>query len=504
MNQSRLLPILAAVIAGLVVVGFLRGTDKSDYDLALPSTVGQEATDGSAEVAGRYADARHATTSDGSATASRCEDCHEERVTTAARGRRTEHPVGVVVPQGARLAELLASGGRLQQEVEDGPRTVVCRSCHRPHNASEDARLIVTADEGALCVSCHADHRAARSQHPVQVSLSPAKRAAIEGIGGVAGTALSCLSCHDPHASTAGTLLRTDAAGADACRVCHAAQASALGEAGHGAQSCVACHGMHRAPPEVGKGPAAPELQDQRCMDCHAAKGSKRLIRLTGGHPMGVDVPASAEGHEGKVSCSHCHQAHSSRPNVLVRAKAGELCVECHPAQASVLGTDHDGSLAPVAGSRSGCVTCHDIHGSSARPAPPTGVNPASGRCLACHDGRTDAKTVAAWSHPGDLLLTSTGLPNRYKGPVSYFGPDGLPTEDTGIGEIACQTCHDPHRWKAGEGPAPGAVEGTEQNSFLRNQKEVIRLCSVCHDTDGRPRFRFFHGDQLRATEDAP
>ena len=503
MNDGGKLPVITAVVLALAIVGFLRGTSDSDYDLETPLTTWEHGPEGESEVAGKYKDAQIKTTSDGSEVADECSDCHPERVTDLPRGQRTEHPVDVAVPRGARLAELLASGGRLEQEVEDGPRTLVCRSCHRPHNITTDARLIVTTDEGALCVSCHADHRAAASRHPVQVLMSASTRAAIEGIGGVVGPRLTCLSCHDPHDSTAGSLLRTDARGADACRLCHDNKAAALGDRGHGGKDCVYCHGMHRASTKLGTGAAAPEAQDQPCMDCHSSeKGSRRQIELTVGHPMGIDVPEAAEGgHEGLISCSDCHVPHTSRKNVLAKANTGVLCVECHAEQASVLGTDHDGSVVGVANSKSACVACHDVHGTTERPSAPKGVNPASGRCLACHDGRTRATEVGRWDHPEGLLLTTAGLPFRYNGPVPYFGPDGRRTSNRDAGTIACQTCHDPHRWKAGESAAPGAVEGTEQNSFLRTPNDVIKLCSVCHDADARPRFLFFHGHQFRSDE---
>ncbi len=505
MKDERAWWVLGAVLVAFAMVGFLYGTSDSDYQFETPLTVWEHGPQGDAPVATTYTQERALTESDGADVASECADCHPDRVNDRSRGRRTEHPVGVVVPRGAQLAELLASGGRLEQEGEDGPRKVVCRSCHRPHNAKQDARLIVTTDEGALCVSCHADHSRTQSQHPIAVALSPTRRAAIAGIGGVAGDKLTCLSCHDPHDSSAGTLLRTNATGANACRVCHDDKASALGDTGHGAQSCIDCHGMHRASARRGEGPTAPEPQDQGCLDCHgSSKGSKLQIELTAGHPMGVDVPAGAQGHEGKVSCSDCHTPHTSRKSVLAKASAAKVCVDCHEAQASVVGTDHDGALVAVAGKSSACVTCHDVHGRSARPAAPVGPNPASARCLACHDGRTKATKVGKWSHPEGLLLTTDGLPFRYSGRVPYFGPDGERTQNRKAGEIACQTCHDPHRWRS-VGAAPGAPsDGTEQDSFLRAQDEVIQLCTVCHGVDGRPRFRFFHGDQLRGKEGAP
>lgn len=503
MRDVRAWWVLGSVLVALAIVGFLYGTSDSDYVFETPLTVWEEGPQGDAPVATTYSEERALTTSDGSEVADECSDCHPERVNDLRKGQRTEHPVDVPVPPGARLTLLLASGGRLEQAGEHGPKKVVCRSCHRPHNVTTDARLIVTTDEGALCVSCHADHRAARSKHPIQVRISAETRAAIEGVGGVADGKLTCLSCHDPHGSSAGTLLRTTATGASACGLCHDDKSSALGQKGHGAQSCIDCHGMHTASRKRGRGPPAPEPQDQGCVDCHVSgQGSTLQVELTGGHPMSVEVPLGVEGHAGMVSCSDCHTAHTGRRSVLAKAGTGKVCVHCHPDQASVVGTDHDGSVVKVAGSNSACVTCHDVHGPGRRPPAPGGVNPASGRCLACHDGRTKATQVREWTHPEGLLLTTDGLPFRYSGSVPYFGPDGRRTQNQKAGEIACQTCHDPHRWKAvGQSPR-GPSDGTEQDSFLRSQAEVIKLCTVCHGVDGRPRFRFFHGDQYREAKE--
>jgi predicted CXXCH cytochrome family protein len=505
MKEGNKLAILLAIVVGVSIIGFLRGTSDDDYDLSTPLTMWDAQTEEGIPVAPTYAGARQSTTSTGDKVASSCVDCHEERLSTARRGQRTEHPVGVEVPRGAQLADLLAQGGRLAEQ-EDGSRTLVCRTCHRPHNATEDARLIVTTDEGALCLSCHTAKSTARSLHPVSIKLTADVQAAIRSVGGVADGRLTCLSCHDPHDSTAGTLLRTDGKGANACRLCHSNKARQLGEAGHGGRSCIDCHGLHRASSLAGQGPVAPEAGDQPCVDCHVGPKAPKTQRVDprAGHPMWAEIPKAmaSEDHQGTVGCRDCHVPHSSRRAVLSEATTGAVCTACHEQEAVVVGTDHDASVVKVAGSGQTCLSCHSVHGSSSRPNPPSGVNPASGVCLSCHDGRTAARQIENWTHPKGLLLGMGGLPFRYEGAVPYFGQDGKRTKDRKVGEIACLTCHDVHRWRHGEDKKPGAVDGTEHNSFLRNHSAVAKFCAVCHGADGRPRFLFFHGERFRDLEE--
>lgn len=493
--------VVLAIVIGISASGFLYGTRGADYDLEPTLTSHEARSSDEVPTARSYAEMRGSGAEDADTkVATACVDCHPERVSTASPGARNEHPVGVQVPRGAQTAALADAGGRFDTDAE-GRQTIVCRTCHRPHNADVDARLIVTIDDGALCLSCHADHGPSRSQHPVQVPIDAKVRARIEALGGVAQGKLTCLGCHDPHDSTAGSLLRTDGSGAAACRACHDDKARALGSAGHGGQDCIECHGMHRPPEQAGTGPTAGESADQACVDCHASarKGTPQIV-LTAGHPMWQPIPdAMAEGgHTGKVGCTDCHVAHGSRAKLLAEGTTARTCTGCHTEKASVSGTDHDASLVSVAGSNATCVSCHAVHGETGRPRPPAGVNPASAMCLSCHDGRTSAKKVGEYTHPKGVLLTSTGLPFRYTGSTPYFGPDGRPTTQKGTGEIACLTCHDPHAWRHGAEDQPGAAEGTEQNSFLRDPSEVQGFCGVCHGVDARPRYRFFHGDQFR------
>lgn len=421
---------------------------------------------------------------------SQCLECHADYLDTAGPHRRKSHPVNVDLPEDADLDAL--SGGRFVEGQ------VGCMSCHAPHGGG-DQLLVLPSEDSTLCTSCHADHASGESQHPVDMELDPTARLRIVELGGVIGPGdrLGCMSCHDPHDATAGTLLRTPGAGETACGVCHGGHTGELAGGGHQDASCEGCHGMHDRPYGLGDGPRPEGVASTMCLDCHADDSANPQVHLSSMHPLGhLD--------DETVDCESCHEAHSSDPMLL---RADQDCETCHEDQSVVAGTDHDASVVPTPDSDQTCASCHDVHGSDQDllfAVPVDQGNPAEQRCLACHDGSTNATTVALWSHPEGMMLTVGGLPFRYGGPVPYYADDGHRTTDQEVGQIVCLTCHDPHRWKHDQVQAEGEVEGTEQNSFLRDPEEVISFCSVCHGTEGRPSFRFFHDEDYRDPEATP
>lgn len=431
-----------------------------------------------------------------------CMECHADYVDMEPAYRRKSHPVGLLPPELANVERLEAAGGRL----DDG--SVGCMTCHRPHGAAERRLLILPTEEGSLCLTCHADHAPGESAHPVDVKADEATRSRIRDMGGVIsedGT-LTCLSCHDPHQSVAGTLLRTAASGTNACRLCHTDEDRAMSSGGHGKESCSSCHGMHKASSRRGRGVRKPGVGPQICLDCHADGSGRPQVNLAATHPIGKKLGASDHGSlplvSGRIGCTTCHEAHGADERLLRDGSdAGKTCLECHEDKGTVRGTDHDARVVPVRDRGDTCLSCHTVHGSDNRylfATSRSGENPATGRCLACHDGSLDTTVVEHYTHPEGLLLTAQGLPFRYDGPIPYYGPDGRRTSDSGTGTITCVTCHDPHRWQHGTDSRPGAVKGSEQNSFLREPAQVIRFCTVCHGSEGRPMFRFFHRDTLR------
>ncbi|NOY24822.1 MAG: hypothetical protein GXP62_03025 [Oligoflexia bacterium] len=500
--RQRGTAVLFALVLGLSVLGFLYGTSSSNYDLVAPLTV-QPASQSTTPVAPSYAQERdHVGLSDDD-IARACTDCHKERIATSSpAGQRHEHPVGVKPPPGAHLQDLIDVGGQIRPDA-NGDLIIGCRTCHRPHNVKQDARLVVSVDDGALCLSCHIDKHSRSSKHPVSGQIRAAAAARIEAAGGlVRDGGMTCLSCHDPHDSGSAPLLRAPGGKLATCKVCHANKFHVV-DGPHSARTCIDCHGMHDAP-TLPKAATVANVGPQLCLDCHTTDATKHRIDVKASHPLGNTVTTTHEGlplRDGRIACTTCHDPHSSGSE-LIRAVPSVLCTRCHQDQASVLGTDHDAVSGTFGDDNDGtCLTCHDVHGSTADYLVKTrgkNENPAIGRCLRCHDGSTSATQVTYTTHPKGLLLTSAGLPFQYGGETPYFNASGRRTTNRKVGEITCSTCHDPHKWKHDSDEAPGAVQGSEQNSFLRDPDQTIQFCTVCHGVDARPRFRFFHTDRFR------
>lgn len=499
MENNRRVLIASFVIMAVAVIGFFIGTNRSDYDLETPLTQWEAWSGAALPAAPSYTDERSSGGDPDTEVVSSCADCHEDRIDNSRSGHRLEHPINVPLPAGADITALTAAGARMDK-TQDGRPVVICRSCHRPHNPGQPSRLVMETAEGKLCVSCHADHRSGRSLHPVSGSIDASLRGAVQALGGSSDAGLECLSCHSPHKAVSDPLLRTLSAGTNSCRSCHTSEVAALNN-GHGGQTCESCHGMHARPSHTTSTIKAGDPEDQYCVNCHVGNGgSNEKINVKAGHPMWRPFTTSMQqnGHSGTVGCTDCHSPHGNSDNLLTLSTVAETCLSCHPSKDTVVGTKHDAAVVAVAGEGNTCLSCHAVHGGSAVPKVPAGVNPASGVCLSCHDGRTNARAVTEYQHPAGVLLTVDGLPFRYTGSVPYFGPNGQRTSDHSIGEITCQTCHDVHVWQHDANAHPGTAEGNEQNSFLRDPNQVAAFCTVCHGVDGLAQFRYFHSTTYR------
>ncbi len=472
--------IFLAVVTSVAVVGFFAGTREADYAApAAPTGLVEVEVEGVPR-APSYREERGDDSKSGEVAKS-CTDCHDDLVSTERAGTRHHHPLGLPLPRGANLAALADLGARTGTDAE-GNATVACRSCHRPHNLEQDARLVEERDTVKLCAACHQDHRPGASQHPVTGTVSTTLRTVIERIGGRSDR-LSCLACHDTHDSASATLLRTPAVGNEACRSCHAEQDHALVGGGHGGNDCQDCHGDHERPAHALSTNRAADPQDQYCYECHGPDGEATTISTKKGHPMWKPMTEAMQstGHEGLVGCRDCHTPHADAdklPFLLTAGTIAKTCTECHVEQASVLGTDHDAAVVAVGDVEESCVSCHTVHGANKPPAAPKGVDAKNGQCLSCHDGRTDATKVSNWSHPA-------------------------PSEGGEGNAVSCVSCHDPHQWQHGSTGSPGEADGTATDSFLRWQVAVVARCATCHVDDPAQRFANFHGERKPA-EAAP
>lgn len=136
------------------------------------------------------------------------------------------------------------------------------------------------------------------------------------------------------------------------CMTCHAdaARLHWPGSAHHSEQvACSDCHTLHALRDPV----LTAETQPQVCFDCHQ-KQRAELLRPSR-HPVQAGGMSS---HTGVLGCTDCHNPHgNATPASLVRATVNETCYDCHAEKRGPFLWEH----APV---REDCTACHTPHGS--------------------------------------------------------------------------------------------------------------------------------------------
>jgi predicted CXXCH cytochrome family protein len=453
-----------------------------------------------------------------------CLDCHQSSGPGAPRRPyRAAHPIGVTVPEG-RAAGL---------PLTEGSRVIGCLTCHDPHTPRIDQNLddetaprsFLRRPAARLCVSCHDDQApTVRGPHNPE-NWPPALRQKL-ALGTEAGvcqvchqthgltptrsctdchegsivpvpavtrhgpgdSAADCRLCHDPHGGDVnGVALRH--AGEALCLSCHEAQAGIRGSlhdprSGPWAQNldfasqglCLDCHPIHR---EQNTGALFQALgisprQASGCRACHQEQGPGAAVVTP---HLGAPIPGAAHRAITCETCHNIHQQDSHTPLLREPRESGRLCLHCHTQMEGLLSNAHDlRRSAPEAQNRRGetpdrsgpCGTCHQVHTETA-PRP----------CTDCHGPNSSVtrRMPDRVDHP-EVVLFNRHDPNR---------PGTMPTyTDTGVlsatGQIACQTCHEPHG-----GPPPH-----QPSAFLRSGTGQ-QLCVDCHGPEATWRYLYFH-----------
>lgn len=223
-----------------------------------------------------------------------------------------------------------------------------CTSCH---DAEDDPELLaigrtrhgVHADSRTPgCTSCHGQsqaHVARSGAHPTEIIFKRGSHAA----SAASVINASCLSCH----------------ASDVARHLWTGSAHERHEV-----ACTACHTLHVAHDPVQDKRRQPEV----CYACHKAQRAQ------------FHKPSRHPTSEGKVACSDCHSAHGGvGRGLLKRDSVVETCYTCHTDKRGPFLNDHQ----PVADD---CVNCHAPHGSSA-----AGLLKARAPqlCYQCHTGHS-------------------------------------------------------------------------------------------------------------------
>ncbi|NOY93005.1 MAG: hypothetical protein GXP55_17615 [Deltaproteobacteria bacterium] len=373
------------------------------------------------------------------ADATRCAECHEEKVNSIAQMPPESHGncLGCHDPHRAP------------------PTTKICANCH------QDKTRAVRAARPARhrdCTSCHDPHQRKPAANRVCGSCHAAPHGQLQN---QPAQHRNCVSCHNPH----GNPLR---GAQSACARCHREKSQALARAGRAVprqHRCANCHVPHQF------APATNALR--RCSSCHAqpsAASANHRDTCTNCHtphqaPMGraancagchQAVRPAVRGHQ---QCNRCH-----RPHRKAEAALGQ-CRSCHASEVRALaswpsGSPHRGQCARChtphnEGRIAACSSCHQDHQNRRH----MGVHR---QCTGCHKPHRPRPANSDWqSRCGDChraqaagVARSSGTHTRCKNCHQVPGPP-LPT---------CAGCHE------------------NQRSRLLHSVPQHGTCSTCHE----------------------
>ena len=431
-----------------------------------------------------------------------CESCHDDHKTSRSAGKDKSginHPVGIYLQKPPHknakgyasdkqlhngLPEILkTAGGKIAEGKTANRDAMRCESCHLLHGAKDKNLLLL--NEKTLCAACHSkqnskDKKEARKKgvHPVNFKLDEPIKFKEKTIHEI---------------------------------------------------KCQTCHSVHNGKPDTAS--LVSDNANHLCANCHERQHADNLeqARKKSIHPVNIKLeePVKVAGKQiDKLRCLSCHSVHNGKPDtpaLVEEHKDGKLCKNCHEDEIDVIYSDHNLlKIAPDSQNlnkekpvQAGvCGSCHSLHN-----APESAVKLFAGAdaelvdstvlqrdksCFACHRDKGIArdKQLEHYTHPHrDLVLKS----NSERFPlIDQFGN----TEPEG--QIACITCHDPHRWtpksmsQTEQVPSEYSLkkveneEGTVLNSFLRSFGPQGSFCVDCHGIETQIRFKYYHDERAR------
>ncbi len=411
-----------------------------------------------------------------------CLECHADKNIFTPDGKRNHFHIINTVPVKVKIPE-----GLIQKGAKLGPKgEIICQTCHKVHNNTiEKQLLLIKKDEkSSLCLTCHTDKQyLADTKHNLNHSAPDERN--LEGK--TVAEAGICSPCHLPHKEAR--------------------------EAGNGTdyttQLCLSCHSKGN----IGEKVIPPDYKHPVDVNPFTIDNPDVLLTTIGVEKDKLKLPLynkyGAQDRDGTLTCATCHDPHKWRPDStegeiredvkgtnktsFLRAAAPDLCRECHNTKFSIALSKHDiekvapeeKNYADQLPADSGlCGVCHIIHGGQERYLWGRKIATESGNvvmdlCISCHNerGMAKEKVIKDHSHPVNISPSEKKLSTT----LPLFDKDGKVSKD---GVMACQTCHDPHRWD------PTMVvegdhfkdEGNSQNSFLRLENSPSsKLCEDCH-----------------------
>ncbi len=184
-----------------------------------------------------------------------------------------------------------------------------CVVCHDPESAPTKFSPRF-GGKGELCFSCH------KEKNVKQLSLRY-----FHGPVGVE----ECTACHDPHGSPFRFQLVEEEK--CLCYICHDQKRITNGKIVHGAiqqpKGCCGCHDSHASDCEA-------HVLDFGNALCSKAECHPRFAEITEDHPVLGHPVTGKFGPERSLSCSSCHDPHSSDFRFLLPAERHSFCSKCH------------------------------------------------------------------------------------------------------------------------------------------------------------------------------
>ena len=245
------------------------------------------------------------------------------------------------------LILLLSAQFAIAQDAEVENET--CLACHdgiektldfTPHQLQNSSIQI-------NCVSCHAGGAVHADDPSVDNIVNPKNAMGIDALQ-------ACNGCHTPHATL-------DNLGFDI----HQSQGL----------NCASCHNVHG-----GKKSLLLDDNAKFCYQCHA--DIKQEFSRRSNHPV----------NQGNITCLNCHSFAKETNNNLAYDMQ-RVCQDCHTEQAGPFLYEHEAATAYTVGG-SGCVECHDPHGSENNYLL---RQPTNNLCKSCHFEPTHET-----AHPGN------------------------------------------------------------------------------------------------------
>lgn len=231
----------------------------------------------------------------------------------------------------------------------------------------------------------------------------------------------------------------SSAPGPEVCQTCHADAVKAFAASKHGTKAdsrtpasaggCALCHGDGTAHVKAGGGKGVGGMTALNAKNAPAEAINKACLSCHQGDPSRLHWQSSTHANR-DVSCTSCHQVHTTHDKVRDKITQPQVCFTCHKEQRVQINKP---SRHPVLEGKVSCADCHNVHGNNPKQMAKGSVVET---CYTCH---MEKRGPFVHNHQ----------------PV---------TED-------CTICHQPH--------------GSTIANMLKSRPPF--LCQDCHASSGHP-----------------